>query len=139
MPIGPSLYELLAGHVGGVALDERDEAAQEILSVMENLTQILNARAGALKHLPDYGLPDLSHIYRALPASAHLLKTQIEKTLLAYEPRIRAIDLELLHDTDPGMLVSYDLTCHLKKGGLVRYGTHFDPSGRTLMRCVAAD
>jgi len=109
------------------------------LSVMRNVEQILNTRAGALKHLPDYGLPDLSQIYRALPASAHLLKTQMEKTLLAFEPRICAIDLELLHDTDPGMLVSYDLTCHLTKGGLVRYGTHFDPSGRTWMRCVDAD
>ncbi|GFZ98878.1 type VI secretion system baseplate subunit TssE [Dyella caseinilytica] len=133
MPTGPSLYELLSGHIGEVSLDTHDEATQEILSVMENLKQILNTRAGALKHLPDYGLPDLSQIYRALPASAHLLKTQMQKTLLSYEPRIRAIDLELLQDTDPGMLVSYDLTCHLKKGGLVRYGTHFEPSGRAFM------
>jgi type VI secretion system protein len=134
MPMGPSLYELLVGHVGGVPLDEHDEATQEISSVMENIKQILNARLGALKHLPDYGLPDLSQIYRALPASAHVLKTQIEKTLLAYEPRIGAIDLELLQDTEPGMLISYDLVCHLKRGGLVRYGTHFDPSGRALMK-----
>jgi type VI secretion system protein len=135
MPTGPSLYELLTGYIGDEPVDRHDEATQEILSVMENIKRILNTRAGSLKHLPDYGLPDLSQIYRALPASAHLLKTQMEKTLLDYEPRIRAIDLEIFPDADPGMLISYVLTCHLKKSGLVRYGTHFEPSGRTLMRC----
>lgn len=134
MPTGPSLYELLTGHIGDEAVDAHDEVTQEILSVMENIKHILNARSGSLKHLPDYGLPDLSQIYRALPASAHLLKTQIEKTLLAYEPRVRAIDVDVLLDADPGMLISYMLTCHLKKGGLVRYGTHFEPGGRTLMQ-----
>jgi type VI secretion system protein len=54
----------------------------EILSVQQNIRRILNARAGALKHLPDYGLPDLTNIYKALPASAHLLRQQMEATLL---------------------------------------------------------
>lgn len=135
MPTGPSLYELLTGYIGDEPVDRHDEATQEILSVLENIKRILNTRVGSLKHLSDYGLPDLSQIYRTLPASAHLLKTQMEKTLLTYEPRVRAIDLDILPDADPGMLISYVLTCHLKKGGLVRYGTHFEPSGRTLMQC----
>jgi type VI secretion system protein len=33
----------------------------------------------------------------------------------------------------PGMVVSYEMTCYLKKHGLVRFGTHYEPDGRTLL------
>ncbi|AIO30666.1 type VI secretion protein [Burkholderia pseudomultivorans] len=130
MPTGPSLYDMLLGHIGGEPLDAYDDRTLECLSVQHNVRRILNTRAGALKHLPDYGLPDLTNIYKALPASAHLLKSQMEATLLKYEPRIRAIDVEILENDDPGVLVSFEMTCHLKKAGLVRFGTYFEPPGR---------
>ncbi|MBF5014506.1 type VI secretion system baseplate subunit TssE [Burkholderia pseudomultivorans] len=130
MPAGPSLYDMLLGHIGGEPLDAYDDRTLECLSVQHNVRRILNTRAGALKHLPDYGLPDLTSIYKALPASAHLLKSQMEATLLKYEPRIRAIDVEILENDDPGVLVSFEMTCHLKKAGLVRFGTYFEPPGR---------
>ncbi|PTU32887.1 type VI secretion system baseplate subunit TssE [Stenotrophobium rhamnosiphilum] len=130
MSTGPSLYDMLLGHIDGVSLDDHDSNTLEIMSVLENLRRILNTRAGTLKHLPNYGLPDLTMVYRNLPASIHQLKAQIEATLLVYEPRIRAIDVEVT-PTEPGMMISYEMTCHLKKRGLVRFGTHYEPEGRT--------
>lgn len=130
MSAGPSLYDMLLGHIDGMSLDDHDANTLEIMSVLENLRRILNTRAGTLKHLPNYGLPDLTMVYRNLPASIHQLKAQIEATLLVYEPRIRAIDVEVT-PTEPGMMVSYEMTCHLKKRGLVRFGTHYEPAGRT--------
>ncbi|HWX11213.1 MAG TPA: type VI secretion system baseplate subunit TssE [Trinickia sp.] len=130
MPARPSLYDVLLGQIGGEPLDAYDDRTLECLSVQQNVQRILNARAGALKHLPDYGLPDLTNIYKALPASALVLKQQMEATLLKYEPRIRAIDVEILGNDDPGVLVSFEMTCHLKKAGLVRFGTYFEPPGR---------
>ena len=130
MPVGPSLYDKLLGQIGGEPLDAHDDRTLEILSIQQNIRCILNTREGALKHLPDYGLPDLTNIYKALPASAHLLKQQMEATLLVYEPRIRSIDVEYIATTDPGILVSYEMICHLKKSGLVRFGTYFEPAGR---------
>lgn len=129
---GPSLYDMLLGHINGSTLDDRDDNTLEILSVLENLRRILNTRAGTLKHLPNYGLPDLTTVYRNLPVSAHQLKAQIEATLLVYEPRIQSIDVEVM-PTQPGMVISYEMTCHLKKRGLVRFGTHYEPAGRTLL------
>ena len=64
--------------------------------------------------------------------SAHQLKAQMEATLLVYEPRIRSIDVEVL-PVQPGAVVSYEMTCLLKKRGLVRFGTHYQPEGRTLL------
>jgi type VI secretion system protein len=54
----------------------------------------------------------------------------METTVLKYEPRIRAIDVEIIDIQDPGVLVSFEMTCHLKKTGLVRFGTYFEPPGR---------
>lgn len=130
MPAGPSLYDMLLGQIGGEPLDAYDDKTLEIMSVQQNVRRILNTRAGALKHLPDYGLPDLTNIYKALPASSHLLRQQMEATLLKYEPRIRAIDVEIIENDDPGVLVSFEMTCHLKRSGLVRFGTYFEPPGR---------
>lgn len=136
MPMGPSLYDVLLGHIGGEPLDDHDEPTLEVMSVMRNVERILNTRAGSLMHLPDYGLPDLTNIYKALPVSAHLLKQQMEITLLAYEPRIEAIDIDVDEppDPDPGISVRYVMTCHLKKAGLVRFGTYFEPTGRMRLK-----
>ncbi|KVT44788.1 type VI secretion system baseplate subunit TssE [Burkholderia ubonensis] len=130
MTAGPSLYDMLLGQIGGEPIDAYDDKTLECLSVQQNVRRILNTRAGALKHLPDYGLPDLTNIYKALPASAHVLKQQMEATLLRYEPRIRSIDVEIIDNQDPGILVSFEMTCHLKNAGLVRFGTYFEPPGR---------
>ncbi|MBR8307128.1 type VI secretion system baseplate subunit TssE [Burkholderia cenocepacia] len=130
----PSLYDMLLGQIGGEPLDAYDDRTLECMSVQQNVQRILNSRAGALKHLPDYGLPDLTNIYKALPASAHMLKQQMEATLLKYEPRIRSIDVAILENDDPGVLVSFEMTCHLKKAGLVRFGTYFEAPGRMWLK-----
>ena len=97
-----------------------------------------SSRHHCVAHVPDYGLGDLSKVYRHLPASSHQFKREIKTTLLAYEPRLKAIDIEL-HDTEPGMLLSFTMTCHLHQLGLVRYGTHFMPDGRTRLKLLKAN
>ncbi len=136
---GPGLFEAITGHfANGAPIDAFDEATQTFLSVQDNIQRILNSRRNSLAHVPDYGLGDLSKVYRHLPASAHTLKREIETTLLAYEPRLKAIDIEL-HDTEPGMLLSFTMTCTLHQLGLVRYGTHFLPDGNTRLKLLKAE
>ncbi|WP_042270622.1 type VI secretion system baseplate subunit TssE [Paraburkholderia heleia] len=130
MPAGPSLYDMLLGQIDGEPLGNHDDRTLEILSVQANIRRILNTRAGALKHVPDYGLPDLTGIYRNLPASVHDLRGQMESTLLKFEPRLRAVEIEIDDKPDPGLLVSFIMICHLRKAGLVCFGTHFEPPGR---------
>lgn len=54
----------------------------------------------------------------------------MEATLLKYDPRIRSIDVEILENDDPDVLQNFEMTCHLKKTGLARFGAYFGPSGR---------
>lgn len=136
---GPGLFEAITGYfANGIAVDEFDAATQTFLSVQDNIQRILNSRRGCLAHLPDYGLGDLSRIYRHLPASAHTLKREIETTLLRYEPRLQAIALTI-EETAPGMLLSFTMSCQLHRAGLVRFGTHFTPDGRTRLKLLRAE
>ncbi|SEL44616.1 type VI secretion system protein [Pseudomonas agarici] len=85
--LNPSLYEmLLQNFAGELDLCRVQQEDQYTLSVLDNLQRILNSRAGALSHLPDYGLPDMGMILQGLPASAHGLMDTLAVTLLKYEP-----------------------------------------------------
>lgn len=139
MRAGPGLFEAITGYfANGMAIDEVNATTQTFLSVRDNVQRILNSRRGTLAHLPDYGLADLSTIYRHLPASTHILKREIETTLLKYEPRLSSIELSI-DATEPGMLLSLTMSCQLHQMGLVRFGTHFTPNGQTHIKLLRAE
>lgn len=130
----PSLYEMLTGNfTGGLELHQVSEQNQVILSVLDNMQRILNARKGTLSHLPDYGLPDMSKILQGLPGTAHQLMNTLSSVLLKYEPRLKSLTITLLEQKMPGEL-AYAIDAELKGIGLVRYGTDFMPEGRVLIR-----
>jgi type VI secretion system protein len=132
----PSLYEILTGNfTGDLPLEVVNEEDQVILSVMDNIQRILNARAGSISHLPDYGLPDMTKILQGMPGTAHELIDTLAGVLLKYEPRLQSLNVTLLEQQMPGEL-RYAIDAELKGIGLVRYGTEFIPEGRVLLRHV---
>jgi len=138
MQIGPGLFERITGHFAdGSAISDFTPEEQTFLSVRDNIERILNSRRRSLAHLPDFGLDDLSEIYRHLPSSTFRLRNAIESTLLKYEPRLRAVDIEV-HSAEPGMMVSFTMACHLHKEGLVRFDTVFTPDGKTRLKMLQA-
>lgn len=130
----PSLYEMLTSNfTGGLDLHNVSEENQVIMSVLDNMQRILNARQGALSHLPDYGLPDMTKILQGMPGSAHELMGTLSVVLLKYEPRLKSITVVMMDQEIPGEL-RYAIDAELKGIGLVRYGTAFMPEGRVLIR-----
>lgn len=130
----PSLYELLLQNfTGELDLYQVREEDQPLLSVLDNLQRILNCRAGTLSHLPDYGLPDMSQILHGMPGSAHGLMSTMTRMLLKYEPRLAAVQLELLPQTRPGHL-EYALQVTLRSGAHATFGTTLAPEGKVLIR-----
>lgn len=130
----PSLCDMLYGNIGGTLdLHQISEDNQVILSVLDNMQRILNCRAGSLAHLPDYGMPDMSTLLQGMPGTAHQLIAILSKVLLKYEPRLKRLSVVLSEQTSPGEL-HYTIDAELKDLGLVRYGTHFMPEGRVLLR-----
>ncbi|HCB0724070.1 TPA: type VI secretion system baseplate subunit TssE, partial [Klebsiella pneumoniae] len=93
----PSLYEILTGNfTGDLPLEVVNEEDQVILSVLDNIQRILNARAGTISHLPDYGLPDMTKILQGMPGTAHDLIDTLTGVLLKYEPRLQSLNVTLL-------------------------------------------
>ncbi|VVM59081.1 hypothetical protein PS862_03976 [Pseudomonas fluorescens] len=132
--LNPSLYEMLLQNFDGeLHLYRVGEEDQQTLSVLDNLQRILNSRAGTLSHLPDYGLPDMGLILQGLPGTAHALMRSMGDTLLKYEPRLAAVNIELLPQVRPGHL-EYALDVQLKAGQRVTFGTTLAPEGRVLVR-----
>ena len=130
----PSLYEILTGNfTGDLPLEVVNEEDLVILSVLDNIQRILNARAGTVSHLPDYGLPDMTKILQGMPGTAHELLETLASVLLKYEPRLQSLNVILLEQQVPGEL-RYAIDAELKGIGLVRYGTEFMPEGRVLIR-----
>lgn len=129
-----SLHEKLIGQFDdGQAVELFTEQEQLIKSVLDNIQRILNSRQGSLKHLPDYGIPDLGTIYRHLPASANQLKLEMERTLLLYEPRLTNLHIHLLPSPDD-MLLYYQLDFSIKQIGMVTVDTCFFPDGLVKVR-----
>ncbi|MEM5310269.1 type VI secretion system baseplate subunit TssE [Paraburkholderia sp. JHI869] len=138
MRTGPGLFERITGHfANGAAVSDFSQEDQTFFSVQDNIERILNSRRGSLAHLPDFGLDDLSEIYRHLPSSTHKLRNAIESTLLKYEPRLKSIEIEV-QTPEPGMMVSFTMKCHLHREGLVRFDTVFTPDGRTRLKILQA-
>lgn len=130
----PSLYEMLTSNfTGGLDQHNVSEENQVIMSVLDNMQRILNARQGALSHLPDYGLPDMTKILQGMPGTAHELMGTLSAVLLKYEPRLKSITVVMMDQEIPGEL-RYAIDAELKGIGLVRYGTAFMPEGRVLIR-----
>lgn len=130
----PSLYEmLLQSFDGELDLHHVSEDDQHTLSVLDNLQRILNSRSGTLSHLPEYGLPDMGTVLQGLPATAQTLMTTMQQTLLKYEPRLAAVNIEMLPQTLPGHL-DYALNARLRDGEHLTFGTTLAPEGRVLVR-----
>ncbi|MEK7694924.1 MAG: type VI secretion system baseplate subunit TssE, partial [Pseudomonadota bacterium] len=41
-----------------------------------------------------------------------------------------------IEEPEPGMLLSFTMTCHLHQSGLVQFGTHFMPDGKTRLKLL---
>lgn len=127
MKINASLLEKITlNFAGDVPFDHLDAKERYIYSVMNNIERILNTRRGSVKHIPDYGLPDLSIIYRHLPSSLSLLQKFITMTVLKYEPRVQALQIQLIENKSSDFIIAYELLCQLKEVGYIRFSTTFN-------------
>jgi type VI secretion system protein len=115
------VFDVLHGAVadgqgfGAVAPEER-----RVLSVARALVRLFNTRQGTLAHRPDYGLPDLSSVYRNVPESISGLQQAIRAAVDAFEPRLRDVRVAL---QDDGLRETGELRLvFLLSGRLVGYG-----------------
>jgi type VI secretion system protein len=120
------LIDVLNGcFLNGMELDEVDADEQRKLSIMDNLTRMFNSRRGSIAHLPDYGLPDITQIYRELPYSVKGLQKAIKEAVEKYEPRLRRVRVDEQKSDSYSMRITFILSAELLKGQKVHFQTTF--------------
>jgi len=120
------LIDVLTGYFGDSLRVESVSVEDRLTqSVIANLERLFNARRGELVHLPDFGLPDVTEIYRDMPDSLGLLKGAVENVIAKYEPRLRNLRL-VPQPSDPyRMQLVFVLTAELADRTKVRFETVF--------------
>jgi type VI secretion system protein len=120
------LIDVLKGRfLDGTELSEVSEDQHRILSILDNLNRLFNTRQGSIAHLPDYGLPDITEVYRDLPYSIDGLRKAIKAAVEKFEPRLRRVRVDH-QKTDPyAMRLSFLLTAQLLRGERVQFQTTF--------------
>lgn len=122
-----SIFDVLSGgFIDGRSLSSVSEDRHHFLSVMSNLNRLFNTRQGSVKHLPGYGLPDISSVYREAPRSIDGLRRAIKESVQKYEPRLRRVHVKHKETDTYDMRLVFILTAELKDGERVQFETTFE-------------
>ncbi|MDG5814745.1 type VI secretion system baseplate subunit TssE [Chitinispirillales bacterium ANBcel5] len=124
------LFESLTGEfLDGTPVDDVAQGQKMTKSIMDHLSRLFNTRCGSIPHLPDYGLPDISEMYRKMPVGTHTLRQAIRKTVEKYEPRLKNIRVEPQQSKDKHARIVFILSAKMKNNGApVRFQTTFSAS-----------
>jgi type VI secretion system protein len=127
------LFESLCGHyMDGTPVESVPKGSRVVRSIMDHLNRLFNTREGAIGHLPDYGLPDITEVYRKMPHGLEDLEQAIKRCLERYEPRLKNIRISH-RDADPlDFKLVFIVSGELRNGGgLVRFQTTFTSLGQS--------
>lgn len=120
------LFESLTGHFyDNTPIDAVPEGRRQMLSIIDHLSRLFNTRTGCLSHMPDYGLPDISELYRRMPEGVDELRAAIKKTVEKYEPRLKNVKVVPRDNELKSAQIVFILSAELKSGGQVRFQTTF--------------
>lgn len=131
-----SLLDVLRGRFAdGRPVGESGEGEEvRVHSVLDNLQRLLNARRGAVSHLPDYGLPDISEVYRDMPDSISLLQQAIKETIEMNEPRLTRVRVEHRSADRDAMRLVFLISGEMAGGPRVRFQTTFSATDAAKVR-----
>jgi type VI secretion system protein len=95
-----------------------------IKSIQDHMSRLLNARQGVLTHLPDYGLPDITHLYGDLPYSVDILKAAIAQCIEKFEPRLYNVEIVALPQDRAKAVLIFEIRATLINGGKTIFETY---------------
>ena len=126
------LFESLTGHfLDNTPIDAVPIKNRRVISLMDHLNRLFNTREGSLTHLKDYGLPDISEIYRKMPHGIEELQEAIKRAVEAYEPRMQRVKVVPRDAEGDKFKLVFIISGELKGGGMVRFQTTFTSMGNS--------
>jgi type VI secretion system protein len=127
------LFESLTGKfLDGTPVDSVPQSQRRIMSIMDHLSRLFNTRQGSVAHLANYGLPDISDIYRRMPQGIEELRAAIKSAVERYEPRLANVRVVRRETPEKETKLEFILSGELKDGGgMVRFQTLFTSIGQS--------
>ena len=134
-----SLFEKLADqYADGTPISAVPPEYRRAKSIADHLWRMFNTRQGSIPHMGDYGLPDITEIYRKLPASLKELETTILTLTNKYEPRLERVRIRPLPTQPHEFKLSFELSATVKGGDRISFQTNFNTSGETSVQPLRA-
>lgn len=100
-------------------------------SIVENLKMVLQTRRGSVKHLPDFGIPDIRQIYFD-EGTIDSVPNQIRDTILKYEPRLKEVRVRKKEFDERNLRISLEIQAQIKEvPGKELLFTEFSSTGWT--------
>ena len=126
------LFESLTGtFLDGTPVESVPQKQRRVVSIMDHLNRMFNTRCGTLSHMSDYGLPDVSDVYRRLPEGLDELQAAIKQTVERYEPRLKKVKVVQRGDETLANRLVFVVSAELAEGGQVRFQTTFTSLGNS--------
>jgi type VI secretion system protein len=127
-----SLYDILVDECDSSSSDFANLSEEQKLreSIVLNLKKVLSTRQGSVKHLPDFGMPDVLQLYFDEGNTMEPLKKILKKVILKYEPRISNIHIENSIFDQDSMRIALTLRAVIKKSNN-KLLTEFSSTGWT--------
>jgi type VI secretion system protein len=132
----PEYFGLLESIAGRSALNSGEGPPETpFAAVRQFLTLLFNTRQGTLALMPDFGLPDLTEIYRGYPDSLVGLALSMRKTIEKYEPRLRSVSVDVLSASETSFKAEFEISGVLDIPAVeaeeVRFRTIVSQNGQT--------
>lgn len=134
-----SLFEKLADqYADGTPIGSVPPDYRRAKSIADHLWRMFNTRQGSIPHLADYGLPDISEIYRKLPASLKEMETTLLNLAAKYEPRLERVRIRHVPTQPHEFKLSFELSAQIRGGDRISFQTNFTTSGETSVQPLRA-
>lgn len=98
--------------------------------IYRNLNALLTTRQGTLRHMPDFGLPDLMSTYQDFPFSKKKFISNLQKNILSYEPRIKSLYILEKKETNYPCVMHLTLKATIKSEELMQFESFFLSGGK---------
>ncbi len=138
--LSESLFEKLADqYADGTPIQSVDPEDRRAKSICDHLWRMFNTRQGTIPNLPDYGLPDISEIYRKMPASLKELEKIILNLCNKYEPRLERVRIRPIAAEPNEHRLCFELNGAIRGGERISFQTSFASTGQSSVQPLKAN
>ena len=119
---------MLASEAAGRPTPSDRNAAVD--SVLANLKDVLNSRAGCAETRPDLGVPDFNDLVGKFPDAIHIIARAVKEQIDRFEPRLSSVSVRHVEDPDNPLNLVFEIHAALGVG---------DAQGRVTFETVLGD